>query len=126
MNAPDPTDCPQTPTGEGAPAEQAEPHSVQEPLRCWPTAQPLTEQPDDFARLEAWLAFSPRRTVRISYERYESIQRWEVVLGRGDGFERHVYSHEMGVDGPFTAIAKAPGLAATIDAALEKAEEVNL
>lgn len=67
---------------------------------------PADQQPDAFARLEAWLAEDSRRHVAIDNSRDGPRVRLRCV-----GAE---------------VTAKEPGLAATIDAALEQAKEVEL
>lgn len=75
---------------------------------CKPPKAP--EQPDALARLEAWLAAGKNRECTIEFVVYGSaLREWEVELSAGDGTVNRV-----GV-----------GIAATIIAALEKAEKVE-
>ncbi len=128
-----------------SPAEQAEPQSVQSPTKL-PTIAELDKlleregtenvsilpsgevqiQPDAFARVEAWQAESPE--TRSYWHRKIESSPCFVQLADGettwfavDGLDLPGYPV-----GPRVVLAKAPGLAATIEAALEKAEEVNL
>ncbi len=163
MNAPDPSNCTQTParkqfttrdetslvkagttkigkrppyltsrrTGEGDPAEQAEPQSVQfppEPPTCWyPTESPPrpTEADRALARLEAWLAVDKSHDVNI----YRESGYWTVnLVGNGLGGPR-VFGYEnpeVGKTTFYPAYAKEPGLGPTIHAAIDKAEKVGL
>ncbi len=88
-------------------------------------------QPTALARLEAWLAEDDCRSVTIERECSMLSSEWEIVLRSSDERKSPVYGYECGdhVDATkcdHTSIAEAPGLAATIDAALEKAGEVKL
>ena len=69
------------------------------------------KQPDALARLEAWLGEDKRRHVKNLAQSITTEGCWAVTLVLSGG-------------GIIAAIE--PGLAATIDAALEKAEELKL
>ncbi len=87
------------------------------------------KQPDALARLEAWLAEDGDRYVsQINWRGcVASVGGFRVELGnRATGGVATAY--EFGVLTKFATVvyAKSPGLAATIEAALEQAGEVGL
>lgn len=88
------------------------------------------KQPAALARLEAWLAEDINRRPEITnLADLHGRRYWRVALINDGRDGPCVFGYENPNDGKTTfypAYAKAPGLAATIDAALVKAEEVKL
>lgn len=119
-----------------SPAEQAEPQSIQEPLteegiagafevivdqlridkQAYEEEMAVKNQPDALARLEAWLAEDNTRSANLDYT-----YTWRINLNYG----AVIACDSEAEANPGDVIAKAPGLAATIEAALAKANEVN-
>ncbi len=129
MNAPDPANEPQT-LVEKAVDLLARQHQTQGPMNgpdeylAKKIIQAfIDQQPDVFARLTAWLAEDNKRSIGIGSE-------LGVMYVRCRSDKRECYGLEyLPEDLKQTSaigLAKAPGLAATIEAALEKAEKVKL
>ncbi len=170
MSVPDPSNCPQTPTGKGDPALQAEPQSLQMPnpkarseyaagldvtassppersattlVELWLLQNPdkrawfksevaklakevLIEEGQALARLEAWLAEDPARR---SYKIYCGGNGPVIVQLKSGGklvlgFEDDSIAGES--PGPSIALAKTPGPAATVHAAIDKWESLEI
>ena len=87
------------------------------------------QQPDAIERLEAWLAKGENRDVEITRQYQKKQPYWRVMLS-GDGLGGpNVFGYESPEAGKTTfypSYAKEPGLAATIHAAIDRAEELGL
>lgn len=84
----------------------------------------IEKQPDALTRLESWLAGGPGRS---------ATNAWVPIVGNTGGFGttlssngNRVFSLENGQGDERVAIAKEPGLDATILAAIDRAEELKL
>ncbi|KKN88318.1 hypothetical protein LCGC14_0248800 [marine sediment metagenome] len=111
-----------TPTDFGVPAEQVEPRAPMAKIDKAIATLEAVVQPDVFARLEAWLRGESGRKIIVN-EMGDS--GFEVVL-RVSSRELDVVASERETSFVDALIAKAPGLAATIEAALEKVEKEEL
>lgn len=125
MNTPDPSNEPETSLGkslaeirgriEDADLASLTIEDIQRALRG-------DDEPDALAQLEAWLRGKNGRKIIVNDLGDSGL---EVVLRVSSG-KPDVIASERDTGFANTAIAKAPGLAATIDAALAKADEVGL
>lgn len=107
--APDPSNCPQTPDS-GLIATLDEKGRLQSVAR----------EPDALARLEAWRYGHKNRSVSIMIDDGYGATCWEVELTAG---KESVLVTEASIMEPRS---DWPGLAATIHAAIDKAEEAGL
>lgn len=83
------------------------------------------KQPDAIERLEAWLAESQSRTVELNHE-----DGWRVWLGAAGASFQVLTERGHSLNRPENVVVfpgnETPGLAATIHAAIDRAEELGL